>query len=127
MTTYIAAIRLWGILKKHCAITNFTQRCLFNEKDNESRKYAEKLQTEYETKEKEKEVERLQELEVLKTRFFTQITHELRTPLTLIQGPAQQILRQQRSFQNPHTSPNHSTEMPTGSSTSSINYWISAR
>ena len=65
---------------------------LLNEKDNESRKYAEKLQTEYETKEKEKEVERLQELEVLKTRFFTQITHELRTPLTLIQGPAQQIL-----------------------------------
>ncbi len=65
---------------------------LFNEKDNESRKHAEKLQTEFETKEKEKEVERLQELEVLKTRFFTQITHELRTPLTLIQGPAQQIL-----------------------------------
>ncbi|MFK7906100.1 MAG: ATP-binding protein [Chitinophagales bacterium] len=65
---------------------------VFDKKDNESLKHAEKLQTKFETKEKEKEVERLQELEVLKTRFFTQITHELRTPLTLIQGPAQQIL-----------------------------------
>jgi len=65
---------------------------IVEEKNSESRKHAEKLQTEFETKEKEKEVERLQELEVLKTRFFTQITHELRTPLTLIQGPAQQIL-----------------------------------
>lgn len=67
-------------------------KMMFDKKDNETQKHAEKLQTEYETKEKEKEVERLQELEVLKTRFFTQITHELRTPLTLIQGPAQQIL-----------------------------------
>ncbi|MEZ4887775.1 MAG: ATP-binding protein [Chitinophagales bacterium] len=85
----------------HKALGNFEQalhyyhlyaEMVFDKKDDEALKHAEKLQTEYETKEKEKEVERLQELEVLKTRFFTQITHELRTPLTLIQGPAQQIL-----------------------------------
>ncbi len=49
------------------------------------------LQTQFETKEKEAELERLQEMEALKTRFFSQITHELRTPITLIKGPAQQI------------------------------------
>lgn len=85
----------------HKALENFEQalhyyqlyaEMVFDKKDNEAQKHAEKLQTEFETKEKEREVERLQELEVLKTRFFTQITHELRTPLTLIQGPAQQIL-----------------------------------
>ncbi len=53
---------------------------------------ANKLEAQYESKEKEAEVQRLQELETVKTRFFSQITHELRTPLTLIQGPAKEIL-----------------------------------
>ncbi|MEM6320458.1 MAG: hybrid sensor histidine kinase/response regulator transcription factor, partial [Bacteroidota bacterium] len=37
------------------------------------------------------ETQRLQELDTLKTRFFTNITHELRTPLTLILGVADQL------------------------------------
>ncbi len=58
------------------------------------RKDVQELQTQYETEQKEAEVARLQEMEALKTRFFSQITHELRTPLTLIIGPTRQILEQ---------------------------------
>ncbi len=36
---------------------------------------------------------RLQELDDLKTGFFTDISHEIRTPLTLMYGPAQELLK----------------------------------
>ena len=61
-------------------------------RNKEATQKANELEAQFESKEKEAEVQRLQELETAKTRFFSQITHELRTPLTLIQGPAQQIL-----------------------------------
>ncbi len=39
--------------------------------------------------------EKEHKLNDLKTLFFTDITHEFRTPLTLIQGPTEEILRQE--------------------------------
>ena len=50
------------------------------------------LQLQQESLEKKKEAEKLNELDKIKTNFFTNISHEFRTPLTLILGPSKQIL-----------------------------------
>lgn len=44
------------------------------------------------TNQLQRQADQLQELDRVKSRFFTNLTHEFRTPLTLMLGPAEQIV-----------------------------------
>lgn len=44
------------------------------------------------------DVEKMQEVDALKSKFFTNISHEIRTPLTLVAGPLKKIVQQKEAF-----------------------------
>ena len=46
-------------------------------------------------------LERIRELDEIKTPFFANVSHELRTPLALILGPAQRLLNDEARWRSP--------------------------
>jgi len=50
------------------------------------------------TSELEKKNQQIEELDKVKTRFFTEISHEIRTPLSLITGPIDNLIRENQTI-----------------------------
>ena len=54
----------------------------------------ERTRMRFEVENQRKEAERVQALDAMKTKFFTNVSHEFRTPLTLILSPLERIIKQ---------------------------------
>jgi signal transduction histidine kinase/ligand-binding sensor domain-containing protein/DNA-binding response OmpR family regulator len=54
----------------------------------------ERTRMRFEVEHQKKEAERIQALDEMKTKFFTNVSHEFRTPLTLILSPLERIIKQ---------------------------------
>ncbi|PTN09094.1 signal transduction histidine kinase [Mangrovibacterium marinum] len=52
----------------------------------------ERQRLKFEAEQEHREAERIQQLDNLKTRFFTNVSHEFRTPLTLIMAPLEKLI-----------------------------------
>jgi signal transduction histidine kinase/ligand-binding sensor domain-containing protein/CheY-like chemotaxis protein/AraC-like DNA-binding protein len=53
-----------------------------------------RLKTQFELEKEREEAKRMHELDLMKIKFFTNISHEFRTPLSLIMGPIEKVLGQ---------------------------------
>ncbi len=53
----------------------------------------ERARMRFEVEQQRKEAERVQQMDALKTKFFTNVSHEFRTPLSLILSPLEKIIK----------------------------------
>ena len=58
------------------------------------RRGIEKLRTQFSIEKERGEAQRMHELDLMKIKFFTNVSHEFRTPLSLIMAPVDKILKQ---------------------------------
>ena len=58
------------------------------------RRGIEKLKAQFSIEKEREEAHRMHELDLMKIKFFTNVSHEFRTPLSLIMAPVDKILRQ---------------------------------
>src|SRR5579872_3615431 len=58
------------------------------------RRGIEKLRTQFSIEKEREEAQRMHELDLMKIKFFTNVSHEFRTPLSLIMAPVDKILKQ---------------------------------
>jgi len=83
---------MMAINKKHRKHFSQDDLTLFSIISVQAGQLIKNLQLQRETFQKIKETEKLQELDRIKTNFFTNISHEFRTPLTLIIGPLEKLM-----------------------------------
>ena len=83
---------MMAINKKHRKHFSQDDLTLFSIISVQAGQLIKNLQLQRETFQKIKETEKLQELDRIKTNFFTNISHEFRTPLTLILGPLEKLM-----------------------------------
>ena len=57
----------------------------------------ERQRLKFEAEQEHREAERMQQVDALKTKFFTNISHEFRTPLSLIIAPLDKIIKKTRN------------------------------
>jgi signal transduction histidine kinase/DNA-binding response OmpR family regulator/streptogramin lyase len=55
-----------------------------------------RLKTQFELEKEREEAKRMHELDLMKIKFFTNISHEFRTPLSLIMAPIDKVLKQMK-------------------------------
>ncbi|TWJ02349.1 signal transduction histidine kinase [Mucilaginibacter frigoritolerans] len=58
------------------------------------RRGIEKLRTQFSIEKEREEAQRMHELDLMKIKFFTNVSHEFRTPLSLIMAPVDKLLKQ---------------------------------